>query len=1450
MLRKLKKGLILLLVLSFVFGSTSFASAGTVGETDKTETETTDLEEEPKISEETVSENSVSSPKVEESKEVKEEPKKEEKIEPLTDIYYEWQTESEILALAEQGLDLQEFFQYSIWTFVTEDHLKELVEAGHTLDDVYAVIEKLQNGEIVDFSTVPLDVYAVLEAYASSPALMALGDTRTAGFSGSVSSALGNIPALGSGSHGPMLKIHLSGETAFCAQFGAACRTGMVYTSVPLADIGIDSSEEGIIKGLLAQYKEAQATYTGPVNYIMTQAGVWLVQNGAWTGDANAMAASVAPLFTKTPDCPSVEFAASYFRAIVEWLSLPEKQSLIDAINLEAWANGPNQYLITATGSGISDPVGFAHIEIMKVDSVTGNPIAYDGVFTLYEWNGSSYVKSESRIYREGNKYVSDDLICSLRNEGKFYVEETKAPANGSVNGYYGDFNGSSKNRYEIVVTEDMQGQVFTIANAGSVFENERVTGSIEVLKEDIEASAYLTGYETHGMAMLDGAIYDLFAKEDVTHPDGVTGVLYQKDELVASGTIVEGSCKFTDLYLGKYYIKERQKGETLADGKKLSYATGYLLDETIYNVELPYEGEGKANIHRRVKSNKEQVIKAKAVFEKVESATGQGNINYLEGAGFTIYQIDRLSRADEFVKNADGTYDEQSILEAYETYFYNEGVPKYDFSEEEDAIAILYLKRTTAREDTAFYWEESLKDYEAGRLNALGDALFQVAELFSDENGRVETPYLPYGQYLVVETTVPKDHFQAPPFVLTFNEGKTTKVLTTGVTEYTMRGENILKSSGDEKGPYEAVYFSKVIDNEAVEQLLRICKMDTDTGEIVLLANTKFKIAKLDETTGEKTYLTQTQYYPGTVNADTFATNEKGYLQLPELLPVGLYQIEEVDGPNGFYNDVPEGYVQFRVTTDRRYEALFKFAPDGTMIEGDLGKRDVLLIIEKYFNRETRGELTIRKQGEVLTGFKEATLKEKVKGFFGLDSKKVFTYEERPLSGAEYTIRAAEDIETQDRQTDKAGNRTLWFEKGEVIAVITTGEDGQVDETKVSTATYPNGHPIVTILHEGSLGSVKVYLPLGSYTVEETKAPYGFTKSEEVHTVTFTWEHQFEEYVFNSKPLETNEEWGYNESNGSIIVTNKRVKAVPEKEVTTPGVGMFKSDKESDLPLSGVTFGIYTKDAIYTREGELLAEAGELLSTCTTKADGKAVFDIDLPIRDERYGEKEKQNSGMYEIRELETPSGILLDDTPIPVLFTYVDENTEFVIINRTQQNASSKVYISKQDIGNGEELKGAKLSVLEEFSGKTALSWTSTGEQKEIRGLAVNETVDDNTYTYILREETAPKGYLVAEEIRFKLVKETVAEGAIKNSVYVFDKDSKEWVAANEATVVMKDKPREEPKKPETPSDDTSKPKQVETPETGDTLPVEWMLVAMVIALTGLGVVAWYCWKKIRR
>ena len=132
---------------------------------------------------------------------------------------------------------------------------------------------------------------------------------------------------------------------------------------------------------------------------------------------------------------------------------------------------------------------------------------------------------------------------------------------------------------------------------------NDRTLGEISISKVDLDAVRYVGGSTAHGTALasgqahgdaaLDGAVYDLYAAEDITHPDGVTGVVdyskivdtdgnpiwhttirdnsgqwvsdylpvLKKDHLVASAKIENGWLCFSNLYLGKYYVVERSTG-------------------------------------------------------------------------------------------------------------------------------------------------------------------------------------------------------------------------------------------------------------------------------------------------------------------------------------------------------------------------------------------------------------------------------------------------------------------------------------------------------------------------------------------------------------------------------------------------------------------------------------------------------------------------------------------------------------------------------------------------------------------------------------------------------------------------------------------------------------------------------------------------------------------------
>ena len=90
-----------------------------------------------------------------------------------------------------------------------------------------------------------------------------------------------------------------------------------------------------------------------------------------------------------------------------------------------------------------------------------------------------------------------------------------------------------------------------------------RVRATIKLTKQDSE-----TGAVPQGDATLENAVYGLYAREDIVHPDGTTGVIHKAGTLITSlKTDKNGEASVSDLYLGKYYVKE------------LTPPTGYLID-------------------------------------------------------------------------------------------------------------------------------------------------------------------------------------------------------------------------------------------------------------------------------------------------------------------------------------------------------------------------------------------------------------------------------------------------------------------------------------------------------------------------------------------------------------------------------------------------------------------------------------------------------------------------------------------------------------------------------------------------------------------------------------------------------------------------------------------------------------------------------------------------------
>ena len=990
----------------------------------------------------------------------------------------------------------------------------------------------------------------------------------------------------------------------------------------------------------------------------------------------------------------------------------------------------------------------------------------------------------------------------------------------------------------------------YTMHADSDKMQNDRVLGSITLSKVDLDAARYLAA-GSNGDTTLEGAVYDLYAADTIEHPDGVSGIvdyskitdangqpiwhttvltnggwdtdylpILQKDRLVASAKITDGKLAFANLYMGRYYLVERATGlvlpidgngklyvtgkypllnkklertgkysdlarknneytdyiyknqySTVAESRKLngskawdgyylSYAKGYLCDEVNHYKTLSYADESAYHIHAEQESQ-DEVLKSGFSLQKLVSTTGQlSPALKLEGAGFTVYRISKLSKAALFKQNPDGSYDAASILSAYRKDNYDNTTLKYDFTAEGQAIANMFESNA----DTVNTYNATLTadgDYANGKGNGWmptdQPAEYRLAEMFTNDEGVFRVEGLPYGQYLVVETTIPKDVFQCDPFIVTVDANSPQ-------SRFTVPAGGVTNATNN--------YMTYNVLDEELEGYLQLIKTDTETGKAVKIADTSFALYKLDDK-GNKTRISMIDPASGsaTKKTDVFYTDADGLMKTPEKLPLGRYLIEELQGPEGCYND-PAYSVEFEIKSDRVWQVVGNATND----------MDEYIVEEKYFNHETLGQLTIRKLGNVLTGYQDGQ----------------FVYTQDNLAGAVYEIHAAADIATPDRQG------TYWYKSGDLVATVTTGAEGQVDEVTFSPTRTQATYDFLKISHNGTKGEVTMTLPLGKYTITEVKAPYGFVLTQQSYTVEFGWDNQKNDIVL-AKTIVSHEKDGDKECSYSIVnvkdasdahkigqtlvFENARVLPVPEKpsdKVSKIGVGIYKQDREVRTYLPGAVYELYTVDDIYSADGTKLLDAGTKLATSsTTNASGFTWFDVDVPIRGEYYIDPagprstSRENSGRYRIVEITAPAGYLLDSTPMEVTFTYEGQQIAWQVVDATNTNLRTSVDISKQDITNGKELPGAKLEI-RAADGNLVEGWTSTKTPHTVRGLEL-----ENEYT--LTEKCAPDGYAEAESIVFKLVQEGNEQS---NIVYV--KSDDDWVKLDDATVIMQDAP----------------------------------------------------------
>ena len=1000
-----------------------------------------------------------------------------------------------------------------------------------------------------------------------------------------------------------------------------------------------------------------------------------------------------------------------------------------------------------------------AAVRVEKQDEETKNPLS-GGIYGLYaaediKVDGKTVVPKGTLIEKattgaDGKASYKAELPINY----SYSIREIQAPEL---------YLRNSEDTYTFTFkfTNDKEEKV----NFSHTFTNKRVNATIDLVKEDSK-----TGNSAQGDAVFEGAIYGLYAREDINHPDGRSGVLYKKDEQVATLTTDNaGKASVSNLYLGKYYLKE------------ITPPVGYLLDEEEHDVNCNYEGDQVETVKRNTVS-KEDVIKQP--FQLIKAADNdKTDADLLKGAGFSAYLISSLTVKD------DGSYD------------FTNATP------------------TVLTED--------------GKT-----------EMFTDERGYACSIPIPYGRYIVRETTTPHNFMPVDDFIVTVTENSSTPQVW------------------------------RVLLDDEFKAKLKIVKQDDETKQPVLLANTEFKVYDLDA----KKYVEQVTTYPNTVVHKSYFTDENGYLILPESLKCGNYRIEEVSAPDGYTQNTQ--YVEIKVDKNTAYQM--------DSVSGDA------IITVTYENHPVKGKLVIHKSGETLKSFKkdfvyeetslegaefeiyaaediftpdhqvdeqgnrhviyakdtlvktvttnkngEAVIKDLPLGKYRVketkatsgfvlnpDSQEVsFIYKDQNTPEIEEKLEFSNERQKVELSVEKQDAETGKALKGATFGLYNKEAISSGDKVIVKADTLLQE---ITSNEKGK-AEFTLDLPLGRYYLKELQAPAGYVSSDEILEFDATYQGQ-DVKTIKLKSVKKNQpttvevtkadittgteldgaSMSVLDKDGNVIDSWTSVKDSPhvikrlqvgktyilreelapygylratDVEFTISDTAEVQKVKmEDEVPvarllvnkkgefldsvslldnakgmiehlfnyvtgnLTDVTFNVYAAEAIRAADG-VSADyyaADELVGSITTDGNGIAQMD-NLPL-------------GRYYIVEKETSHGYVLDNEPRYVDLTYRDQDTPLVTYSADWQNARQRVQVEvlKKEKDSDKVLSGAIFGLyaaddIVSSKGKvllakdTLIELKTTDEEGKIQ-FAADLPVDSR---YYIKELAAPDGYVTDQE-----------------------------------------------------------------------------------------------------
>ena len=999
-------------------------------------------------------------------------------------------------------------------------------------------------------------------------------------------------------------------------------------------------------------------------------------------------------------------------------------------------------------------------IKIKKVDE-KGNPL--EGAVFKCEGPGGPYTAET-----DGNGYAVFDKLA----DGKYTVTETSAPAGYETTDEVWNVTLPDQDKHEKTIevkNEKEYSITYEICVRKKNEDGDRLEGvKFKCWSEDGYYAEIIT--DRNGIAKFDGLPPDTFYVQEIATIDG-----YKLDDTIHKVTVPKEGTNDQIVYLD--VVNEENKNE--AQIKKVDADTGMTLpgakfrvtgpdgydqeltsdengivkltglkigDYTVQEIKAP-EGYNLATkpyyftIHADASKNKfEHVlenipIKNKVKIKKIDEATLQP----LKGAKFNITGPDGYSRVE--VTNTLGEIDLGDVLygdytiteiESPEGYQMLEKPVKFSVTKDgEEQIIKIKNKKKIGELKLYKTDEETGKPLQYAKYRIQGPNGYDV-EIQTDKDGIIHVDFAEYGKYTVQEIEAPEGYV--------LND----KIWEIDVTEH--------------KQVYEIRATNRVAQGKVI-----IDKVD-DIGQPV--PNATFEIKRQD---GEYTK-------QGT-------TDDNGHLEFNKV-PWGRYQLKEISAPDGYVLD--PSARDFVLDKDQQE---FKYQYVNRRIKGQL----IITKIDKDTKQPLKGATFEIKKGNTLI----QTVTTDDTGVAKLDQLPYGEYtvieKEAPpgylLNTTPQKINIVQDAEIYHVTFEnKAG-------KGNIE--ITKTEDGSGRKLAgAEFAIWDKSMAQVDTVVTGESGvGVSSSLPVGTYYVQETRAPEGYVIDPKMHTVVIGEEGRVIKYSMPNKQilgkvkikkvdavtgttLEGVEFKIYDKANPDVVIDTlitdefgmATSKELPFgdyiiKESKTPN-GYFPLVKDYEFKIDRhdkvVEFTIENKpilvDVIVNKTGETTGKAlpgavfqlkknGEIMnfkvgtqviSSLTTDSQGKIKFPQKLGV-------------GKYELIEIKAPSGYL---SAKPVKFEItadsVKENPNGIVINVKDKEIKGDVKLVKVDEDTGKPMPNITFELFDKNDNSLGKYTTDENGVIEVKDLEYGE--------YYFKEVSKPHGYVEdTEKIYFMIQKD---------------------------------------------------------------------------------------------